>query len=593
MIGYTPSHLTENEVILEKLNQIIDYLIKNPSYQVYAYNGGFISGTLTYEIANIINSNNINVADVVVFNNGYYGIISEITETEFTLTAGISLIGPQGPQGVKGDTGPQGPKGDTGPQGPQGVKGDTGPQGPKGDTGTVPEALPQEASALTSGSLPTSGWTETRKTYWTGQKTPVGSLVFTTTTEAPLSNGFYVHIYDTRDYYLSYSENDFSPLSSGNGYVALKKTYNLDVKIYYYTSGENAGKVSLVGEGVDYGRLESISSLTYSSATFAISDTSITANSDVLMELTDDGGVKSYSMEAGKITVIRDTVPTVAIPYTYKVKQTNTSGQFTLVNHYTPNVPNTIVESVNGQTGAVTIAVPTKTSQLTNDSGFITSSDIPTIPTKTSQLENDSNFAKTNTPNSWGSTQTFTAYDGIKTNRICNAAGTSLVDGTGTTNKFGNGNMPTIIKTSEARPKAEVPYADGTVTRQIALLEDIPSMVIDWVGPSATEQVITGTGMRQIFAEFTDTVGDVSTLYKFYGEVYVDGQNEVNGTSSTVYSTNTEGTELHVITVTPTIRRNTDNQFVLRAECCRYTIGASPMSINKSYLSFVFRKRLY
>lgn len=105
MIGYTPSHLTENEVILEKLNQIIDYLIKNPSYQVYAYNGGFISGTLTYEIANIINSSNINDADVVVFQNGYYGIISGITETEFTLTAGNSLIGPQGPKGDKGDKG--------------------------------------------------------------------------------------------------------------------------------------------------------------------------------------------------------------------------------------------------------------------------------------------------------------------------------------------------------------------------------------------------------------------------------------------------------------------------------------------------------
>ena len=108
MIGYTPSHLTENEVILEKLNQIIDYLTKNPSYQVFAYNGGFISGTLTYEIANIINSNNINLADVVVFNNGYYGIISEITETEFTLTAGISLIGPQGAKGDKGDKGDYG-----------------------------------------------------------------------------------------------------------------------------------------------------------------------------------------------------------------------------------------------------------------------------------------------------------------------------------------------------------------------------------------------------------------------------------------------------------------------------------------------------
>lgn len=104
-IGYTPSQLTENDVILEKLNDIIEYLSNHPSYQVYAYNGGFITGTLTYEIANVLNSANINVADVVVFNNGYYGIISEITETEFTLAAGISLIGPQGAKGDKGDKG--------------------------------------------------------------------------------------------------------------------------------------------------------------------------------------------------------------------------------------------------------------------------------------------------------------------------------------------------------------------------------------------------------------------------------------------------------------------------------------------------------
>lgn len=107
-IGYTPSQLTENDVILEKLNSIIEYLSDHPSYQVYAYNGGFISGTLTYEIANVLNSANINVADVVVFNNGYYGIISEITETTFTLTAGISLIGPQGAKGDKGDKGDYG-----------------------------------------------------------------------------------------------------------------------------------------------------------------------------------------------------------------------------------------------------------------------------------------------------------------------------------------------------------------------------------------------------------------------------------------------------------------------------------------------------
>lgn len=62
------------------------------------------------------------------------------------------------------------------------------------------------------------------------------------------------------------------------------------------------------------------------------------------------------------------------------------------------------VTSVNSQTGAVvltasdvgalpsTTAIPSKTSDLTNDSGFITASDIPTIPSKTSDLTNDSNF---------------------------------------------------------------------------------------------------------------------------------------------------------------------------------------------------------
>ena len=52
--------------------------------------------------------------------------------------------GPQGPQGEQGIQGIQGPKGDTGDTGPAGPKGDTGatgatgPQGPKGDDGITP-----------------------------------------------------------------------------------------------------------------------------------------------------------------------------------------------------------------------------------------------------------------------------------------------------------------------------------------------------------------------------------------------------------------------------------------------------------------------
>lgn len=57
--------------------------------------------------------------------------------------------GPQGPKGDKGDTGEQGPKGDTGATGPQGeqgiqgIQGETGPQGPKGDTGATGPQGPQ------------------------------------------------------------------------------------------------------------------------------------------------------------------------------------------------------------------------------------------------------------------------------------------------------------------------------------------------------------------------------------------------------------------------------------------------------------------
>lgn len=54
------------------------------------------------------------------------------------------IQGPQGltgPKGDKGDQGIQGPKGDTGLQGPQGIQGPQGPQGPAGEDGVVQDVL--------------------------------------------------------------------------------------------------------------------------------------------------------------------------------------------------------------------------------------------------------------------------------------------------------------------------------------------------------------------------------------------------------------------------------------------------------------------
>lgn len=242
---------------------------------------------------------------------------------------------------------------------------------------TIPEtptALPQEASALKSGNLPTSGW-GVSASLWTGSEVMpydkpkrIGNIGKTWATSeeqlADVPDGWQATIdgvlYTNKTAKLYRSDSslgiEFTPVD----YKVVIIYKNGD--IYIWNTQPTGRTVTQIG----CSRL--------AKQTYTISDTSITANSDILMELTDDGGVKAYSMEASSITVIRDTVPTQPIPYTYKVKQTNASGQFTLVNHFVPTIP---VTSVNGQTGAVTIAVPTKTSQLTNDSGFITAADIP------------------------------------------------------------------------------------------------------------------------------------------------------------------------------------------------------------------------
>lgn len=63
-----------------------------------------------------------------------------------------------------------------------------------------------------------------------------------------------------------------------------------------------------------------------------------------------------------------------------------------------PTVPTKTSQLTNDSgfiTSSAIPSVPTKTSDLTNDSGFITSAAIPSVPTKTSELTNDSNFVKT------------------------------------------------------------------------------------------------------------------------------------------------------------------------------------------------------
>lgn len=197
-----------------------------------------------------------------------------------------------------------------------------------GAKGTIPEALPQEASALTSGNLPTSGWMDINVPFYTNSEPNWGSSTETTLgycdpAIAQLTSGFMYAVNDRPYSNIRVRENTSEYIQLQDYDTEWIRIYKTDGRITQYKGG----------------RIFGLKNTNYSIYTYTISDTSITANSDILMELTDDGGVKANALANGSITVIRDTVPTSPIPYTYKVKQTNASGQFTLVNHFVPSIP--------------------------------------------------------------------------------------------------------------------------------------------------------------------------------------------------------------------------------------------------------------
>lgn len=209
-----------------------------------------------------------------------------------------------------------------------------------GAKGTIPEALPQEASALKSGNLPTSGWAVTDRYLYNG--------------DISIYSSENTYICDVPDIYLNQETQwkiQAGSSSSQATYENQTLVHNTDSELYFYFNKVGNGKITVnikinktTKKAYAYTSAQSIHLYkiwngNVGMQSYTISDTSITVNGDILMELTDEGGVKAYSMEAGKMTVIRDTVPTQAIPYTYKVKQTNASGQFTLVNHFVPSIP--------------------------------------------------------------------------------------------------------------------------------------------------------------------------------------------------------------------------------------------------------------
>lgn len=133
-----------------------------------------------------------------------------------------------------------------------------------------------------------------------------------------------------------------------------------------------------------------------------------------------------------------------------------------------------------------------------------------------------------------------TIAKGLQSNTAQTTNGTNWYEFNGTNEYFGSTNSPTIIRTSETRPKAEVPSGSSTVTKEIALLEDIPQ-VGEWVTVPGTRATLTEAGTYQVIASNMQSI------------IYWDGSTSAEGAKSTKPTVIGASAYLNITTVYPYI----------------------------------------
>ena len=301
-------------------------------------------------------------------------------------------IGPEGPKGDKGDPGEQGPqgiKGDIGPQGPQGEKGDPGEQGPKGDVGPQgPKGDPGEPA-----SIKVNG-----NTYLRDDSGLITLPNYPTTTSELTNNSGYV----TDASLANYLEKDTFKDIDWTNQEADNTSYERRLLVQYVT-----------GYGITLDR-------------HYIGPSGSISIGSRHVKLTDEK-IDLYTNANSRTTLYSDSINITNYPESVKFYN----------NHINVvDSDNSINKDIYYKDIATVSQIPTTTGELTNDSGFITStalngyatedwvnqkgyltsvawgditgkptlatvatsgsyndlSDKPTIPTATSQLDNDSNF---------------------------------------------------------------------------------------------------------------------------------------------------------------------------------------------------------
>ena len=247
------------------------------------------------------------------------------------------------------------------------------------------------------------------------ENSAVGSKALTSTTDIGLFIGtsytMVVNIQGTSSMFSAKAEDGSSYGLRGSKVLWFKRD-DIPSQFFIYDHCTIVGGNIQAGNGcifvADLGSDITIADIDYFSGNrgvitpVTITDTAIKTNSSVTMYI-NSSLVVSGTKTDGSITLTASTEGSVS--YEMEILNTSTEGLFEVINAYVPDVP-------------------TKTSQLENDSNFATTLD---IPTNTSQLTNDSGFVSVGEWKEWTSTSVLTEeglyeivtteypYDGNKT----------------------------------------------------------------------------------------------------------------------------------------------------------------------------------
>ena len=440
--------------------------------------------------------------------------------------------GPEGPMGPKGETGATGPKGDTGPigpQGPMGPKGETGATGPKGDTGPIGPQGPQgpKGEQGDPASIKVNGTTYTRDASGLitlpdyPEEVVWGNIQGTLSNQTDLKNA------------LNAKQNVISDLADIREGAALGKTaLQEDVMSILVTKNTDqtiTGKKTfngVVAFGDENGEGGSIHGDVFPQPD--LNEPSITIDSST----NENYHYKSYiSLKSSKSDYESGLGPKVF----FKGDLEPVGGNKFDIGSYNNQIKDLYISGnlTNGPT-KISVAdipskseIPTKTSQLTNDSNFVTSAALsgyatetwveqkgyltsvawvditdkptlapvatsgsyndltnkPTIPTKTSQLTNDSNFV-TSTALTGYATETYVSeqletkqdvISDLATIRSGSEAGATAVQPAALSEYAKTSEVATAVSTaisSQTKETWTFTLSDGsTVTKSIVLGE--------------------------------------------------------------------------------------------------------------------------